>query len=112
MFYVPKTETVYNIAWLDTKDGPLVVKVPPNVLGYINDFWGRYVGDVGRVGPDRGAGGKYLLIPPGYSGVVPDSYSVLHSRTYGNCILFRGFIANGDFRPAVENTNGTSASIH
>ena len=54
--------------------------------------------------PISGAGGKYLLLPPGYTGAVPDGYFVVHSRTYGNSILFRGFIVNGDLRPAVENT--------
>jgi hypothetical protein len=104
LFPVANTETVYNLAWLDTKEGPLVIEIPPNVLGFINDFWSRYVGDVGRTGPDRGAGGKYLLLPPEYTGPVPDGYFVLHSRTYGNTIVFRGFIEHGDLRPAVENT--------
>ena len=97
------TETVYNIAWLDTKTGPLVIDVPPRVLGFINDFWGRYVGDVGNAGPDRGHGGKYLLLPPDYAGAVPDGYFVLTSRTYGSVFLFRGFIVEGDPRPSVEN---------
>jgi len=98
------TETVYTIGWLDTKEGPLVIEMPPHVLGMINDCWGRYVTDLGRVGPDRGAGGKYLLIPPGYTGAVPNGYFVLTSCTYGNAFFLRGFLADGDPRPAVENT--------
>jgi hypothetical protein len=70
----------------------------------INDFWGRYVADLGKVGLDRGAGGKYLLIPPGYTGTVPNGYFVLTSRTYGNAFFIRGFLPDGDPRPAVENT--------
>ena len=104
LMFVPNTETIYNIAWFDTKDGPLVIEMPPNVLGFINDFWGRYVADVGKPGPDKGKGGKYLLLPPGHAGAVPEGYFVLNSRTYGNCILYRCFIVNGDLRPAVENT--------
>ncbi|HET9016936.1 MAG TPA: DUF1254 domain-containing protein [Thermomicrobiaceae bacterium] len=98
------TESIYNFGWLDTHDGPLVIEMPPHVLGLINDFWGHYVGDLGNAGPDRGQGGKYLLIPPDYTGDVPDGYYVLRSRTYGNLLLFRGFIVDGDLRPAVENT--------
>jgi hypothetical protein len=98
------TETIYNFVWLDTKDSPLVIEVPPHVLGMINDFWGRYVGDVGNAGPDRGQGGKYLLLPPGYTGEVPEGYLVLRSRTFGNWMFFRGFIVHGDLRPAVEST--------
>jgi hypothetical protein len=73
------------------------------VLGVIDDFWMRYVTDVGNVGPDQGKGGKYLLLPPGYTGAVPEGYFVLRSRTYGHWMFFRGFIENGDLRPAVEN---------
>jgi hypothetical protein len=97
------TETVYNTLWLNTKDGPLVVEVPPHVLGMIDDAWDRYVTDVGNAGPDRGKGGKYLLLPPGYKDDVPEGYFVVRSRTYGNLMFCRGFIVNGDLRPAVEN---------
>jgi len=104
LYFVANCETPYHMAWLDTHDGPLVIEVPPDVLGFISDFWSRYVTDVGRVGPDRGAGGRYLLLPPGHEGPVPDDHVVLRSRTYGNCIFFRGFMKDGDLRPAVEAT--------
>jgi hypothetical protein len=52
------TESVYQFGWLDTKDGPLVIELPPQALGFINDFWGRYVCDLGKAGPDHGEGGK------------------------------------------------------
>jgi hypothetical protein len=100
---MPNTETVYTLMWLDTTDGPLVIEVPPHVLGLINDFWGRWVTDVGNAGPDKGQGGKYLLLPPGYTGDVPDGYFVLPSRTFGNLGGFRGFLVNGDPRPSVES---------
>jgi hypothetical protein len=99
----PNTESIYNFVWFDAKDGPLVIEIPPDVLGFINDFWGRYVSDVGKPGPDKGKGGKYLLLPPGYTGAVPEGYFVLNSRTIGNFICFRGFIVNGELQPSVEN---------
>jgi len=98
------TETIYHFVWLDTKEGPLVIEIPPRVLGLVNDFWCRYVADVGNAGPDKGQGGKYLLLPPGYTGAVPGGYFVARSRTYGNWFCFRGFKVNGDLRPAVEST--------
>ena len=104
IYLVANTETVYNMTWLDTKDGPLVIEMPPDVLGFMSDFWSRYVTDVGRVGPDRGAGGKYLLLPPGYEGEVPDGHFVLRSRTYGNAFIFRGFMKDGSLRSAIEAT--------
>jgi hypothetical protein len=97
------SETIYSFAWLDTKDGPLVVETPPNVLGMINDFWCRYVADVGNAGPDKGKGGKYLLLPPGHTGAVPEGYFVVRSRTFGNLFAIRSFIVNGGLRPALES---------
>jgi len=55
--------TVYSWTWLDLSNGPLVLEVPPKVLGGINDMWFRWVTDVGFTGPDKGEGGKYLLLP-------------------------------------------------
>jgi hypothetical protein len=104
LFLTPNTETVYNLMWLDLKDGPLVLETPPNVLGIIDDFWFHYVGDVGNAGPDRGKGGKFLLLPPGYKGEVPQGYFVFRSKTFGNVYFWRGFVENGSTETAVENT--------
>jgi hypothetical protein len=97
------TETIYNLVWLDSKNGPLVIEIPPNVLGMMDDFWQRPVVDVGRVGPDKGKGGKYLLLPPGYKGEVPEGYFVVPSPTFGNFFFFRGFLVDGDLKPALDS---------
>jgi hypothetical protein len=104
LFLTPNSESVYNLMWLDLKGGPLVLETPPNVLGIIDDHWFNYVGDVGNAGPDRGKGGKFLLLPPGYEGEVPPGYFVFRSATFGNLFFWRGFLVNGDPGPAVENT--------
>jgi hypothetical protein len=104
LFLTPNSESVYNLMWLDLKGGPLVIETPPNVLGIIDDHWFNYVGDVGNAGPDRGKGGKFLLLPPGYAGEVPSDYFVFRSATFGNLFFWRGFLVDGDPRPAVENT--------
>jgi hypothetical protein len=96
------TETIYNFAWLNTKDGPLVIEIPAGVLGVIDDFWFRFVTDIGPLGPDKGNGGKFLLLPPDYTGAVPDGYIVLHSRTFGHYCFFRVFIESNDLRSGVE----------
>jgi hypothetical protein len=104
LFLTANTESIYNVMWLDLKDGPLVIESPPNVLGVVNDHWFHYVGDIGNVGPDRGKGGKYLLLPPGYQGDVPDGYFVLRSRTFQNVYFWRGFLKDGSTETAVANT--------
>ena len=97
------TSTSYSIMWVDLHNGPLVVEAPPGVLGVVNDFWHRWVVDIGLTGPDKGEGGRYLLLPPGYDGEVPDGYIVVRPRTYGNLLGYRGFRDEyGDPHPAVE----------
>ena len=103
LFLTPNAETVYALSWLDLKDGPLVVESPPNVLGIVDDFWFRYVADLGNAGPDRGRGGKFLFLPPGYDGDVPAGYFVFRSPTFGNVLFWRGFLVNGDPAPAVAS---------
>jgi hypothetical protein len=95
--------TVYSFIWLDTHKGPLVVEIPPKVLGLIDDFWYRWVGDVGITGADRGQGGKYLVLPPGYKGEVPQGYFVVRPSTYGNWMPFRSFLVDGSTKPGVES---------
>jgi len=94
--------TVYSFIWLDTHDGPLVVEVPPKVLGLIDDFWYKWVADVGITGPDKGEGGKYLILPPGYDGEVPEGYFVVRPSTYGTWMPFRSFLVDGSPTPGVE----------
>jgi len=95
--------TVYSFIWLDTKKGPLVVEVPPKVLGLIDDFWYKWVVDVGITGADKGQGGKYLILPPGYKGDVPAGYHVVRPTTYGTWLAFRSFLVDGSTKPGVES---------
>jgi len=103
LFLTPNTESIYHMAWLDVKNGPLVIETPPNVLGIIDNHWFKYVGDFGNAGPDKGKGGKYLLVPPGYEGKIPAGYQVLNTSTYGNLMFFRGFLKDGSTKTAVES---------
>jgi hypothetical protein len=61
----PNSDVIYAMGYIDLKaDGPVVVEVPPKLQGILDDFWHRPLCDVGFVGPDKGKGGKYLLLPP------------------------------------------------
>jgi hypothetical protein len=94
--------TPYTWFWLDLRNGPLVLEVPPRVLGLINDMWYRWAGDVGITGPDKGKGGKYLLLPPGYKGAVPKGYFVVRPATYSVWVPWRTFLVKGDPQPGVD----------
>ena len=91
------TDTVYCTAFLDLKkDGPTVVEIPPGAgPGTVNDAFFRFVIDMGAPGPDRGKGGKYLILPPDYEGDVPDGYFSAKSTSWVNWIALRGFLVDG-----------------
>lgn len=84
------TETTYGLAFLALdQDGPTVIEAPEGSLSVVCDFWQRYVADMGIAGPDEGKGGKYLFLPPGYDGDVPDGYFVSRSPTSACLVTFR-----------------------
>lgn len=104
LLLTPNAETVYGASYLALDaDGPTVVEAPPGMLGVLNDMWMREVENIGPAGPDRGAGGSYLVLPPGYQGDVPeDGYFVVRPKTYGVWLALRAFRApDGDAGPAV-----------
>jgi len=103
-FLTANTTSVYMLSWLQLKDEPMVIETPPDVLGIIDDHWFKYVADFGRLGPDKGKGGKFLIIPPGYKGAIPKGYHVARTNTYGNWVIWRGFQVDGSPKPAVEAT--------
>ena len=82
LFLTANADTVYYFSAVDLTKGPMVVEQPPKGLGTINDMWFGWIIDVGFPGPDRGEGGRYLLLPPGYDGPLPDGgFYVARSKT-------------------------------
>jgi hypothetical protein len=100
----PNTTSVYMASWLELGDEPMVIETPGDVLGFINDHWFKYVTDFGRLGPDRAQGGKFLIIPPGYEGDIPDGYFVSKTNTHGNWVIWRGFQKDGSPKSAIDDT--------
>jgi hypothetical protein len=107
LWLTPNTDSIYFATWLDLHDGPLVIESPPRVLAFLDDFWFHYIIDIGNAGPDKGQGGKYLVLPPGYTGEVPEGYFVARSRTFGVWFPGRGFKVNGDTKPGVDSIKKT-----
>src|SRR5271167_138972 len=97
LFLTANADTIYFWVNLDLSKGPMVVETPPLALGVMDDIWFRWVTDFGLPGPDRGEGGKYLLVPPGYKGELPGSgYFVNKVRTTRLTMLGRLFLENND----------------
>jgi len=88
----PNSDVIYAMGYIDLKkDGPTVIEVPPKQQGILDDFWHRPLTDVGFVGPDKGKGGKYLILPPGYKGKKPKGYYTFESPTYNVFVFWRAF---------------------
>ncbi|MCW8804753.1 MAG: DUF1254 domain-containing protein, partial [Ignavibacteriaceae bacterium] len=96
LFLTGNTSTLYVLPSLNMKvTGPMVLEVPPGMLGAFNDAWFRYMQDVGPLGQDKGAGGNYLLLPPDYEGDIPEGYYIVKSPSYRVWTFMRGSIAKG-----------------
>ena len=83
LFLTGNTESIYAMVLFDLKaDGPTVFEAPAGLMGPVNDANFLFLCDIGPTGMDKGKGGKYLILPPGYKGEVPDGYFVFKSPTY------------------------------
>jgi hypothetical protein len=82
----------------NVKDGPIVIEVPPavggSIAGNIVNAWQMPLEDAGPEGADKGKGGKYVILPPGYKGAVPQGTVALHSDTYTGFALLRSNLAS------------------
>ncbi len=97
----PNPDVIYLIPFFNTKDvGPVVLEIPPADDGVFNgsimNYWQAAIEDVGPGGVDKGKGGKYLILPPGYDrSTVPDGYIVMPSDTYRGYALLRSVLRSG-----------------
>ena len=90
----------------------MVVEVPPGVLGPVDDAYFRWVTDIGVTGPDKGKGGKYLFVPPGYSGsCLPRGILSRSPKLTANLIFFRAFVQGGDIAAAANGVKPRPESI-
>lgn len=96
LLLTPNTTTIYVLGCTDLANGPLVMELPSGILGLVDDVYMRYVGDVGNAGPDKGKGGKYLIVPTDYEGDLPDEgYYILKTPSYMNWLALRAFPGEG-----------------
>jgi hypothetical protein len=108
LFLTANADTVYFIGIVNLTSGPMVIDTPPQALALFDDMWFQWIVDFGLPGPDRGEGGRFLLVPPGYDGSLPDSgYHVRHSRTTRVLLLGRSFLTDDDPAPTVETIKST-----
>jgi hypothetical protein len=93
----PNPDSIYFMPFFNTKDvGPVVLEVPPadggSITGSVDDCWQTAIEDVGPAGLDKGKGGKYLILPPGYKDKPPAGYIPLQAYNYEGFALLRSIL--------------------
>jgi hypothetical protein len=97
----PNPDVIYLMPFFNTQDvGPVVLEIPPAGDGVFNgsvmNYWQSAIEDVGPGGVDKGNGGKYLILPPGYdTNRVPADYIAMASDTFRGYALLRSVLKSG-----------------
>lgn len=73
----PNPDTMYFMTFYDTREGPVVIEIPPagddgSLNANLVTAWQKPLEDFGLLGVDKGRGGKFAVLPPGFAGSVPD----------------------------------------
>lgn len=97
----PNPDVIYLMPFFNTKDvGPVVLEIPPADDGVFNgsvmNYWQAAIEDVGPGGVDKGKGGKYAVLPPGFdANKLPAGYIRMPSDTYQGYALLRSVLKSG-----------------
>jgi len=108
-------QTPYASIFLTTKDGPVVLEVPPAtkrtaIFGSAIDVWQVPIVDIGPAGTDQGKGGRYLFLPPGYEGRIPDGMYPVQLSLYSAYIALRCIpLEDATFAEAAEYSKQVNA---
>ena len=103
----PNPEVIYLEPFFNTKDvGPMVLEIDPpdggSITGTIMDAWQSALENLGPAGVDKGKGGRYLILPPGYKGKAPQDTIMLPSITYQGYALLRAILERGSDADVAE----------
>jgi hypothetical protein len=115
----PNPDAIYFMSFFNTKDvGPIVFDIPPgdataSLTGNIVTIWQTALEDVGLLGLDKGAGGKFVVLPPNYKDKLPDGYMALPSDTYSGYALLRSNLkSHGDADVANSIAYGKRVKVY
>ncbi len=81
-------DTIYLSGALDLREGPIVMELPAGLLGTLNNVWQQPLSDLGGpFSPEQNRGGRFLILPPGYDGPLPQlHHHIVRSDT--NIVIF------------------------
>lgn len=101
----PNVDTLYSNAWLDLREGPVVIDVPDTadryyVLGLL-DFYTNPFAAIGQRTTGTAAG-SFLIAPPGWQGQVPTGMARIDAPTPWVWMIGRLLVEGRDDLPAVH----------
>ena len=103
LVFTPNSDTKYAGLAIDLSNGPMIVDVPPGpIMSAVNDMNQLWVMDIGLPGPDKGKGGKHIILPPGYKGKIPPGYFSATASTNRVLILLRAIPLPGATKTAED----------
>ena len=112
-FLTANDVTAYAWGSPNCEKGPIVIEVPAatdkvSYFGTIVNVWDQPIEDVGPPGADKGEGGKYLIVPPGFEGNLPsEDYIVRQSDSYTLGFAFRPILkGSGTYEDAAAYSRG------
>ena len=85
----------------------MVIELPNgSFIGFANDHNMRWILDMGVNGPDKGLGGKHLILPPDYNATVPSGYYAGKSDTWKAFYAVRSLSSEGNTTKALDAIDG------
>jgi hypothetical protein len=111
----PNNQTPYVSMHLNTREGPVILEIPPAsertaIFGSATDVWQVPLADIGPAGTDAGKGGRYLFLPPGYEGEIPEGTFPVKMELYEVYIALRCIpLGDASFREAAEYSKNINA---
>jgi len=83
--------TDYLVSWINFSETPWIVELPAGAAaGFLNDMWQRPVTDLGVPGPNKGKGGKFLVLGPDQKEPADaKGYRVIRSPNNNTLVLVR-----------------------
>jgi hypothetical protein len=113
----PNPDSIYFMSLWNVKDGPVAIDIPlaegGSIAGNIVNVCQMPLEDAGPEGADKGKGGKYVIVPPGYRGSTPKGAFVLRSDTYSGFALLRSnLVSHSDADVAKSVAYGKRVRIY
>ena len=76
-----------------------------SITGSVDDAWQTAIEDVGPAGIDKGKGGKYAILPPGYKDKLPEGYIPMQSADISGFAILRSNLKSGSKEDIAKAVN-------